>query len=170
MDSIHTHCLYTPKNISVGVLEWDCWDCPYHTHCLYTPKNISVVHKWTVHTTHTVYIHPKTSLWECLNGMLDIWTVHLCPTPIQALPQRCFWVYIDSVCGMDSPFMSNTHSSTPTSLRCFWVHTTHTIYTQKHLCGSDMGLLDINGLSIPHTLSNTLKNISVGVLEWDCWT
>ena len=59
-------------------------------------------------------------------GLLDI--NGLSNNPIQALPQRCFWVYIDSVCGMDSPFMS---------------HTTHTVwYTPKNISHRDVGVLE----------------------------
>ena len=158
-----------------------------HTVCIH-PKtslweclNGTVGHKWTVHTTHTVYIYPKTSLWECLNGIVGHkWTVHTTHTVCVGVIEQSinglsihthfkhshrhvFGSVYDSVCGMDSPFMSNNpfkHShrdvfgcipdsvcgmDSPSMWECLngivghkWTVHTHTlsVYTQKHLCGS----------------------------------
>ena len=200
----HTHCLYTPKNISVGVLEWDSWtfmsnthtvhiqewdcwtlDCPYtetkkhlcgsafwvYTRqcvngmdspfmsnnpiqalpqtCLWECLNGTVGHKWTVHTTHTVYIHPKTCLWECLNGT-DKWTVHTTHT-VYIYPKPSLWECLNGIVG---------HKWTP--------YHTHCLYIPKNI---SVGVLewDINGLSIHTHFKHSHRHVFGSVYRQCVW-
>ena len=131
-------------------------DSPYHTHCLYIQQHHSstthtvgvlewvVGHKWTVHTTHTVYIDvcgcecdcmdspfmsnnpiqalPKTSLWECLNGIVGHkWTVHTTHT-VCIHPKTSLWECLNGTVG---------HKCCP--------YHTHCLYTPKNI---SVGVLD----------------------------
>ena len=141
-----------------------------HTVCIH-PKtslweclNGIVGHKWTVHTTHTVCIHPKTSLWECLNGtvghkwtvhthtlsfgcsidmgLLDIWTVHLCPTiPFKHSHRDVFeWcIWRQCVWYGQSIYVQQSHSSTPTEMFLGMLQTVCVVWT--HTLSISVGVL-----------------------------